>query len=665
MSKSWTLLLGGLVGAALASPASAGPITFNLNFATTNQSQWTNGAPINEGQSINVPDPYFSQNVRMDSQSLDPYNAVLGFIGDFLGLNLVTGVSIAPTASITTGFNASYHVNSGSLDLNYPERVTLTLPNGVQAGQAFSVGAAFAPSASGDPVLLASQLGSGVIGSGYQSPAIQQLLGSTVGGVLTPKAGFVTTFPYAEANVTFDLQASGSLNAQVCVFLAGCATADTFTLEGIDEHEQILELSTLSGLTVLDQPVIGFGRTDLPGGIFNVTFTSPNLSVDGTLRPDATLQGVESQDFLSLGIDVDQLLPIVGAILHNSIGPFAYDLASIEPTIALGLQQQMTFTPQPMVNLHFSDPVIDSRNPGAPTRDVSFAVGEQVSLFPSVGGLAGALGGPMHVTPTFYLNNSFRNETDLTLSASIDVQALALTAPIDTGFAFSTTVPVFDLELGQVGPSDTFQVDVPGITTAPQSIARSGSIGAVAITGLGGVTNGLGHHQFGLFIDNEFVDDPFGVVFAQPTDAALYPEGIPPTLCEGFLQGIVGCDLSFLADEDIFFGGQDIGRLICITCVDVSGPSLASPFLTDAAGRSLFFSDLHDYPSIPTLQEILDPSNPLYDERLATSQYSRSLVITPAESPAESTVPEPGSLILLGSGLAGAMAASRRQRRLR
>ncbi|MCD6672146.1 MAG: PEP-CTERM sorting domain-containing protein [Burkholderiaceae bacterium] len=127
------------------------------------------------------------------------------------------------------------------------------------------------------------------------------------------------------------------------------------------------------------------------------------------------------------------------------------------------------------------------------------------------------------------------------------------------------------------------------------------------------------------------------------------------------------CDIMLQADQDIEFIDHanpnnvlDLGRLLCIFCVDQSVPA-ASLSLLDDAGNPLFFSDVRDFPKIPTVGQILDSSSPFYDERLAASQYFDREVVTPAESPRRT--PEPATLVLFGSGFMIGAAVRRRQPR--
>ena len=117
-------------------PAAATSLDVNLDFAAFNQSQWSPGPAVNEDVQYRFPDPYFGATADLARVSLDPVGTLLDFVGDFLGINLVTGISIAPTATFTTGFDAGYHVNSGSIDLSYPTQVTRSLPDQVNYGEA-------------------------------------------------------------------------------------------------------------------------------------------------------------------------------------------------------------------------------------------------------------------------------------------------------------------------------------------------------------------------------------------------------------------------------------------------------------------------------------------------------------------------------------------------
>lgn len=664
--------------------ASAASYDVNLNFAALDQSQWAPGPALDESAEYRFPDPYFSTSVPLGNMTLDPVGALLGFIGNFLGIPLATGVSIAPTATLSTGFEANYHVNSGSIDLAYPTQVVLSLPDQVNYGEAFMVGA---------------QRYSGAgSASSYRSAAVAALLGSpaadrldrfaTAGaeaGLVTPQAGFATQFPYAEARLDFHLDASAQLNAQVCAAFLGCGQTDPLSLQGFDKTVQVVELNSLSGLRVLDRDVIAFDQPfELPGGIGTLAFHSPSsLGVAGSRQGGDALAGHDAQDVLSLGFDVDQLLPLIGPLLHNSLGPFAYDLASVEPTLSLGISQTMTFDPSVMVDLHFGDPVIDTRT-NSVTRDVRFALGDSVALMPASIG-SGNLLGALQVTPTFTLANATTNDTQLTLAASIDVDTLALTTPVHAGPVCCDPIELARYDLGSIGPSDPFQIEVPAITAGTRSVARGVSAGAGGVGALeawyeaaaAGLTalatsapdaNGLAPYQ--LWAGDMLVATAYGQLLETPVapGSGALPchllDSCPPDPC---LNGQQVCDIQLLTDQDIWFldpahpnDPLDLGRLLCLACIDPHAPPATSLSLTDDEGNPLFFSDVRDFPAIPAVEEILDPSSAYYDAQLATSQYFDHQVVTPAESP--HSVPEPATLALFGCGFTAVAAARRRCR---
>lgn len=655
--------------------AAAASLDVNLDFAAFNQSQWATGPAVDENAEYRFPDPYFTAKADLSKVTLDPVSTVLGFIGDFLGIPLVTGVSIAPTASITTGFDAGYHINSGSIDLSYPTQLTLSLPDQVNYGEAFTVGAqAFSAAGSASQYRvadLASVLGSAAAGKVSQFSAV-----GTAAGYFAPQSGFLTRFPYAEANLDFHLDASAALNAELCVPIYGCTGSDALTLEGINKDVQVVELNSLDGLKVLDHDVIAFNQQfDLPGGVGTLTFQSPSgLSVEGKPRSGGTLDGRGSQDVLSMGFDVDQLLPVVGAILHNSLGPFAYDLASIEPTLSLGISQTMSFDPTVMVNLHFSDPVIDTRT-NAVTRDVAFAVGDNVSLMPASIG-SGDFLNQLAITPTFSLANTFSNDTELTLAAYLDVQALTLTAPTHLGPACCDPIELARYDLGSIGPADPFPLSVSSITSDTRTITRgvsaqAGGVGALeawyeaALAGIRAMAQSTpdasGRAEYQIWAGDSLIDTVSGRLLQS------HVAGGTDDLCVARPET---CDIQFLADQDIQFINPDnpnsvldLGRLLCIACVDLLGHADTSLSLADGEGHALFLPDVRDFPAIPTLAQLLDPSSPFYDERMATSQYFDRQVVTPAELARGSPAPEPATLALLGCGFMALAVVCRRRGR--
>src|SRR5206468_3124995 len=102
---------------------------------------------------------------------------------------------------------------------------------------------------------------------GYSGPVSKYAL-PTSALDFTPVGSLTTVFPYAEAHLNLDLQASAALNLKACAFLVGCDT-EGLSLGTIDGSLQLFELNTLSGINVLGQQVIPFNvkNAQLPLGL--------------------------------------------------------------------------------------------------------------------------------------------------------------------------------------------------------------------------------------------------------------------------------------------------------------------------------------------------------------------------------------------------------------
>ncbi len=628
--------------------AHAGVVSVNLNFATVNQNLWGPGAAVIIDESITIPPPAgISANLNPGSFS-DPTSALASFLG------FDVGVKISPTASFAAGLTASFYANSGSINLNYPKNVLLTIPSEVQFGQPFAVSAS--PPGPVSLLNLANTPLNAVVaaaGSGYATPALGNLLIDPVLHRFEPTAGFTTVFPYAEAKVDLDLKASGKITTAGCLVV--CFDGPSINLGSVDLSQQLFELSTLSGLKVLDKPVVPFNQTvDVAQGV-SIGFRSPNINLSGVLLADGSLEGSGAQTFLDFSFNVNQLIPLVGQILQSNIGPVGYDLLSVTPTVSLGLQQQISFDPKLMVALQFNIPVRDSRDDKVKNL-VVFPVGETVELLPTIGGGV-VSGGSLLAKPTFFLDNTIHNTTTLVLSGTLTVQALEIMTGATLGpFFDSGAINLGDIPL-LVLNDRSWTLDIAPITGPTQTITRTG-LGAILDYSVAlsspGSTNSLGHSLYDLFAAGDPVTQVFGQVMQ--IGASLIPCGtteLPDPSCQTV----------FLADDDVYRGNEPLGRLFCIFCNDLSllfAPN--SPILLDVAtGEALLLADLSQFPLLTGLGQLLDPTSPLYDAQLATSQYYANFVSTRAALEGRS-VPEPDALMLL---LTGFIALALRRRRIR
>ena len=151
---------------------------------------------------------------------------------------------------------------------------------------------------------------------------------------------------------------------------------------------------------------------------------------------------------MTLTGNLEKLIPFIGPILQNSIGPLGYDLLNLSGGPQLELYQDMTFTPDPKVRLTFSEPVLFGTDP-VPAFEREFDLDDDIRWTPMFSNSTS-----ITVKPTYLLNNTFQNETGLAVSLLVDVEALSLTGnfPPFNGtlgpiYNNRITVPLFDGEL--------------------------------------------------------------------------------------------------------------------------------------------------------------------------------------------------------------------------
>ncbi|MBI2800854.1 MAG: hypothetical protein HYX63_11350 [Gammaproteobacteria bacterium] len=619
------------------------PISSNLNFATVNQSLWGPGDARIVNEDITLPPPSGVSATLKPGAFRDPTSALAHFLG------VDVGVNVSPTASFSTGLSGHFHANSGLIDLNYPRSVQLTLPEQVQAGHSFLVSAALpGPVSLSNFTHLPSSALTSTGGGGYAAPGLSKLLTSSVGSAFQPTPGFSTVFPYAEARVELDLHASGGITAEGCLIFC---ISKTFNLGSVNLHQQLFELSTLNGLKVLEQPVVPFNQTiDVAQGV-SIAFKSPNVALDGVLRSNQSLSDTKSQNFLDVSFNVGQLIPFVGQLLQSNVGPFGYDLLSVTPTVSLGIRQSITFDPKLMVDLQFATPVFDNRD-GQLKNNVVFQVGQSVDLTPTIGTVLG--GGPLTVKPTYFLDNTIHNKTDLVLNGTLDVKSLEFDTPFKLGPVFDTRPPI-DLGSIPLAPlvDQFWTLAIPPISGPSQSIARTGvpqqllqdfHIGVDP----SGSTNSQGHSLFDLFSGNSLFATAFG-------DVRRTGNGFG---CNGLLiENPINCQTLFVADQDVVTDlGGNLGKLFCLTCRDFSQLFLpTSPVLTDGvSGQSIFLSDLNSFPQLPLLNDLLNPASSLFDPILANSQYFQELTFTRSSIVSNGILePNTSSLLLLACIMLG------------
>jgi hypothetical protein len=600
-----------------------------LNFAAVNQSPWTPGGATVFDNKFLLPDPELSGHLDLGRFNVDPTGAFLDFIGNLVGLDLgsIASVRLSPVGDFKAGLSASYHIDAGTVNLNYPEKVQLNLPTTVQAGQPFQVSAAFPgpiSKLSFSPGQFAALGGSGYSGL---SPLLH-----FQNSVYTPDRGFTTTFPYADAQLNLDLQASASIEARACLIFCGTGSID---LGSVNASTQIVDVNSLNGISVLGQNVLGYGTHNFDNTLA-LTVHPPDLSINGTERPDQTLAGSGNEKIIEASFDAASLIPIVGPFLAGSAGPIDYTLLSVDPGVSLGLYQNFSFTPNLMVNLDFSEPVREAD--GTVTEHVTFPVdGSPVTLTPATVG--GFNDHTMQIKPTFTLDNTFHNTTGLTIGGDVAVTALQLSGLINAGPAFSADPDIFSIPIPLF--QDSFQLDIPSISTPAVDVGRQSDFAQLFEVHVDGALDATGHGTFDLRSGDQVLAT--GITGQE----VQVPRGLS-NFCQLVDQSpFTTCDTVLVTDQNIIDGqGNNLGNVFCIACLETPvGLLPTSPSVAAGDGSSLFLSDLSTFPDAPT-PDAIRGSDPVF----GSSTFFQSFQITPADD-VPGKVPEPGSVFLLGSGL--------------
>jgi len=450
-------------------------IEHNVAFNATKRNPYTGGAAFDESKTHTLLNESFGP-VNIPTVNADPVSALLEA---FLGVDLPSiaklqiGGSVAAHAKVEFG----YSVTSGRLDINYPATSQLnvqTVPGGnhVLAGQSYAIGSQF--QAGVLPRTVTSQFLETEGGAGYLSAPL--LAFNTY-----EQPTFATTSPWASAWLDAEADVRAGVFSRVTA-LGGLQEWRKDFRAGGKVGSRLFEIDP-SGLYVsgepianvdLDQPI---GPFPVAGGAAELTVRVPRLGVASTPSNGPIVNASAVKPIVTLTGNMEKLIPFVGGFLHNSIGPFEYDLLQLKGGPELGLYQEMSFTPDPQLKLSFSEPVLVRGNPCAD--DAATICGGAGSLQETVTARV-PLGSsvdwqPMFtnsssvtITPTYLFKNSFRNETGVELSLVTDVEALSLKSPF-----FPTTNntigPIIDTEarvpLGRAELfTRQFEIPLPSVT---------------------------------------------------------------------------------------------------------------------------------------------------------------------------------------------------------
>jgi PEP-CTERM motif len=629
---------------ATAEQALALDIVQNLDFEAVNQNPFTTGSAYVD---------YYDQAIPLPTQRTD-------FPGLIIPLSAASYPRVTLGGSVTGEMNLDFwaSVNTGRLNINYPVQTTFTVPDSLSIGQTFSLGSSgnVLPAGYTDVVLLATGLSNGGLPYYLQQAQISSGLPS-----------MTTSNPGIAAGVDLNITNHNYLYAE------GCATPLDITCAYIVQQNlpsvgsqtiTLLSASTLGNVQILPD-VPGAGYTfSLPetfplGNFASFTVDKPDLGQNGALV-GSDLKASTTSNVATVTVDIDQLLsdavlnPLLLPPLTGNLGPVGYSLLDANASLSGGLYQTLDFNvTNTQVTLVFDHDVrakVNGVDKGV-GKVLQFNVGDDVKLSP-VGFVT-----DIHVVPSFRLVNMLHNRTGIELTGSLDVNALeaSLDSLGSTGYLFqdSVNVPLGQLQLYQ---SD-FPVDIKDVWATPFDLhfGLNQSLNGVSIhiAEIAEASDGTATFMF-------TVDRQDGV-----TSQFNVSGRVQRTLCGG--QGdITYCTGYFLADADVMalLGGDqiDLGDTFCWfgDCTQADDLSFLDNLIHAATADGfdpVYFADAaQDFlVNDPELADVFTSHNASNPDPGFVYAYN------PDFFDQLTAVPEPGTIALVGLGIAG-LGAMRRRR---
>ncbi len=632
--------------------SSALEVRHNVAFTKVNQSPWQPGPGFHE--EFHFDDLQTSFNVNLPRLNGSP----IATIADFLGIDLPldANVGVRGKASGRAGLDFGYYVSGGRFNLKYPARSSLdigTFPgsNVVLHGAPFSIQSEFLP---------------GVSGRSYPRSLLVANAGAGYGQASVPGFGFEsyseptfgTTFPYASAWATlgYDVRAEASVEARACFIACGTWTK---TAKFGDARDVTLVEIDPSGVSIAGAERVQLFDQDIPvAGFGNVRVSYPDVRVGATgVDANHRLHGFDSKPIVSLQGQAEKLVPFIGPFLSNSVGPIGYDLLTTLGGPQLSLYQDFTFTPTPRVRLEFSTPVLARGTDGRfrPTNSVDFALGDDIELKTIVASPE------LVVRPTYFLRNTLRNETGLSLGVSFDVDVLTLNTPFgDVGPAFHGDLDFSDLFRVPVY-THSFEIPMGAVTGDNIALENVFLVGATvlnanvlaaALESRDGET-GLATYDVTMLVH----EVPY------TGSAGPFPFNISLTGEEVFLLLGDSVDVPvqtvLMLENDLILGegenAVNVGNAFCISCVDASAYfEDVNPSLLDAEGAPLYLAELFEFDD-----GLVDVGS---DPILSLNNFVNNHTEIPTEVLPTEFVPEPTTFALVAAGLVGLISSGRRRK---
>jgi hypothetical protein len=432
-----------------------------MTFTTTKQSFWNSNSDSvqwNSGQQFIAAGQVLQGN---HSSSSGGFSA--GFNYQF------ANTSANPPTGDQAGLRFLATANGGTMDVNYPLILSLTLPpqQSVLPGASFTINAAFTPDAGASLTT--------------QSPAARFQAFLTL--LTHSQAGFSLGFPFP-----FDF---ANINATLFDFGTSVNDVEFFDTDFIIQHAadfgfvqgQYENIVALKG----DQGVggdhtktsggsdtgstKGSGKDSIPLDFLSLNMLIPNLGANGflSLNPQTPSEvdgtgasdiiGVHA-DFTTALMDLSGLGDIFGPLLNTDIAysipgvpdtAYGWHIADLYGDLNLGMRLQHKLQPKPHLTLHFtdinnqpvgiSDMVIDLDQNGNPITTPSITMPNQ----------------PLMITPTVEFDNTLDTAATLTLHGDLAFNIFQLYAQIAGLIDINAQIlePLFN------GTADLYTVNVP------------------------------------------------------------------------------------------------------------------------------------------------------------------------------------------------------------
>ncbi len=471
-------------------------VTTDIAFNAVGRNPYSNQPAWEFGDTVTLFDDSFRANIP--PFNANPTQIAVEALADALGVPLPDLIQARVGASVAAHANVSfgYYVTAGRLDIAYPAGTSLQLQTAAEGdfvitNNAYTIGANFLPGAERTvPFNLA-----GIAGAGYLNDPLQ---GVSFNSYTTPR--FATTSPWASAWLDASADVHGSVFTSVSALGGLIKARKDFRVDG-HVGGRLVEIDP-TGLFVAGEEVFGYditqpiGPIPIAGNAAQLEITIPQLGLASNApAPGSSIVTANAtKEVLSVQGNMEKLIPLVGPILQNSLGPFEYDLLQLKGGPVVSLTQQMTFTPTPRVKLQFSEPVLVRDTSGVfhQTFEHEFDLNQQGQPAEPIEWL------PMFsnqdeisITPVYILDNAFRNRTGLQFDIEVDVEALSLETPFPAPLDRiphlvdeTITIPIAEFELFT---TPDFRISIPNVTARPITIGKrnvplaSGAIGDLTL----------------------------------------------------------------------------------------------------------------------------------------------------------------------------------------